>query len=429
MLHRFETYRRSRSGATGGVFYFAPRIRCNALQPSAAWRHKEFVLRDRPANWYGLFSRDKKNEEMFILAMKKSITTNLFLISLVNLLGASSAAASQQDLRSADWSVNASHNLADYPPSSDQVWKFMNDVWIQTSGSRLCSFRFVDLRRLGELSLVAVIGGNNTGPDCTEVAVIDKDANQFELYVLAAAGNSDLARIIKNLNGDGHFELVVDDPLLYEGTKYPGTCMVLWPRVYAWTGSGYTEVSSQYPKYYEGELRSINQKIATIKSAEAATPAVSSSAPISGVAGPMSESMTGHWKSTSEDPQVANVNPLPEATPGPAANSASSENASMPYTGDLDCLKVEAAKMERFLNASKDAGMADAIRWANSDNPDQREFAVWIFGELRTPEALQYEQTLSGDSDRDVADFAKTKIKDWDKPKPPASFERLSVTR
>jgi hypothetical protein len=351
------------------------------------------------------------------------------IFNMIMLMPSLATAAPQEDLRQLNWSVDAPHNLADHPPSSDQVWKLMNDVWIETSGSKLCSFRFVDLRRLGEMSLVAVIGGNNTGPDCTEVAVIDKASTQFELYVLGTAGNSDVAHIIKNLNGDGHLELVVDDPLFYEGTKYPGTCMVLWPRVYAWTGRGYTEVSSQYPQYYEGELRSINEKIAAIKSAEAATLAVSSGAPISGVAGPMSERMTGHWISTSEDPQVANVNPLPAATPGPSANSASTENASMPYTGDLDCLKVEAAKTERFLGVSKDAGMADAIRWANSDNPNQREFASWIFGELGTSQALQFEQTLSRDVEPDVADAAKYELKHWGEPKHPASFEPLPVAR
>jgi len=96
----------------------------------------------------------------------------------------------------------------------------------------------------------------------------------------------------------------------------------------------------------------------------------------------------------------------------------------MPDTLDLDCLKVEAAKMERFLGVAKDAGTADAIRWANSNSPEQRGFAAWIFGELRTPKALEYEQTLSRDPDPDVADAAKLEIKDWGKHKEPAVFER-----
>jgi len=172
--------------------------------------------------------------------MKKLSITSLPVLFIVILLITSLGAASPPaDLASANWSVNASHNLADHPPSRDQVWKFMNDVRIETSGSKLCSFRFVDLRHSDELSLVAVYGGNNTGPDCNNLAVIDKNSSRVEFYDSSrTASNSDVARIIKDLNGDGHFELVVDDPLYYEGHKYPGTCMVLWPRVYAWTGSG-----------------------------------------------------------------------------------------------------------------------------------------------------------------------------------------------
>jgi hypothetical protein len=308
------------------------------------------------------------------LAMKKSLITNFSVLYLLILQAAALAGGSQLDLRSADWSVNAPHNLADNPPSSDQVWKFMNDVMIETSGSKLCSFCFVDLRHSGELSLAAVYGGNNTGPDCDNLAVIDKDSSRFEFYDNSrTASNSDVARIVKDLNGDGHFELVVDDPLHYEGTKYPGTCMVLWPRVYAWTGIGYTEVSSHYSKYYEGELRSTREKIAAIESAEAATPVVSTGTSTSGEAAPMTERATGQWVSTSKDPQVAAVNPLPEGTPGPSGEASSTEKASMPDTLDLDCVKVEAAKMERFLNVSKDAGMADAIRWANGNNPDSED--------------------------------------------------------
>lgn len=163
----------------------------------------------------------------------------------------------------------------------------------------------------------------------------------------------------------------MDDPLFYEGTKYPGTCMVFWPRVYAWTASGYTDVSPRYPQYYEAELRSTHQKIAAIKSAETTA-----------------------------------------STSGP---------------GELDCLKVEAAKMERFLNLSKGAGMADAIRWANSNRPDQRELAAWFLGDIGTPNALEYERTLSLDSDHQVADVAKLEVKNWGEHQKPIAFERLPI--
>jgi hypothetical protein len=49
--------------------------------------------------------------------------------------------------------------------------------------------------------------------------------------------------------------------------------------------------------------------------------------------------------------------PLPLATPEPD------------WRG-LNCAKVEAAKIQRFLGISRDAGMSDAIKWADSEDPN-----------------------------------------------------------
>jgi hypothetical protein len=92
----------------------------------------------------------------------------------------------------------------------------------------------------------------------------------------------------------------------------------------------------------------------------------------------------------------------------------------------LDCLKAEAAKMERFLKTSKDAGMADAIVWANSTNPGEREFATYVLSDIRTAEALKYEQTLSRDPEHDVAESAEQALNDWGKPETPSAFEHAS---
>jgi hypothetical protein len=83
--------------------------------------------------------------------------------------------------------------------------------------------------------------------------------------------------------------------------------------------------------------------------------------------------------------------------------------------------------MERFLGISKDAGMLDAIRWSSSDDPVEREFATWTFDDISTPEAREYERTLSRDSDQDVASSAKAELKDWGEPEQPRSFERQTL--
>ncbi len=210
--------------------------------------------------------------------MKNSLVMCFLLLWLTIPMSPVAMAAGDTDLAKADWSVKAPHNVADNPPSSDEVWKFINDVWkgIPTmvgdvTTGKLCSFRFVNLQQSGRLSLVTVSDADGTGPGCDGVGIFDKGPKGIEYYPsYHSSPGSDVGRIIRDLNGDGHLELVLDDPIDYEGLKYPGVCQVLWPRVYAWAGGGYTEVSSQYPKYYEGQLASIKEKIAAIDASKAA---------------------------------------------------------------------------------------------------------------------------------------------------------------
>ena len=336
---------------------------------------------------------------------------------------ASSLSATQPDLAKADWSVKAPHNLAHNPPPSDQVWKFMNDAWgavfaVDEAGN-LCSFRFVDLRHSGQLSLVAVYNASIRFPTCDEVNIFDKGATGVEFYRNSGISErTDVGHVIDDINVDGHFELVLADGLTFKEGN-PPACEVFWPRVYSWTGRGYTEVSSQYPKYYQRELASVKEKIAAIEVAEAAAQLVSSAVPTHLQA----PGMVVVQQSATFDVGAA-MNP-PRTGPEQSAVAAPAQrSATTPDPDDLDCLKAEAAKMERFLGISKDAGMLEAIRWANSDDRVQREFAARIFGDIRTPEALEYEQTLSRDSEPDVASTAKYQLKHWKEPVQPPTFER-----
>jgi hypothetical protein len=83
------------------------------------------------------------------------------------------------------------------------------------------------------------------------------------------------------------------------------------------------------------------------------------------------------------------MKPTPEALPLAAPE---------PDRDGLNCTKVEADKIERFLGVSRDAGMSDAIKWADSNDPDDRRFAAWVFADIATPEAIRDLQTLSHDS-------------------------------
>jgi hypothetical protein len=332
------------------------------------------------------------------------------------------AAGSDEDLTKADWSVNAPHDLAHNPPSKDAVSRLIGLAPDNPSMGKVCDFHFADLRHQGTLSLVVSNDGGGES-DCNDVDIYDKTPRGLEDRML----NIGAAYLdgVEDINGDGRFEVIVDGGAGREcmaecfsmnpfGYCYPcRTCTEYWPGVYAWTGSGYTEVSSQYPKYYERELESVKKQIAAIDAAQAAPTPMQSETTPQGFSG---SAITKTYESGSK--QLEQVVPQQIATPSPAP-----EAEEPPDPSELDCLKAEAAKMERFLGTSKDAGMSDAIQWANSKDPMQREFATGFFRGLGTAEALKYEKTLRLDPDIRVAKSAKLELDSWREAETPDTFE------
>ncbi len=242
--------------------------------------------------------------------------TGLFLLGWLLTVASSAAGAPQRgDLVSADWSVNASPSLEKDPPSQQMVWNFINHFWDESfPGGRLCSFRFVDLRHAGELSLVAVYDGGR--PSCNFLTVFDKRPTGVEVYSYDGGRSyADAKDIVTDINDDGHLELVV--PLRGESP-----CNDDWPIVYAWTGSGYTDVSSQYPKYYETWLASLKGRVAALEAerARAAQP-IPKSSPESG---PTVSVLEDHWQSASGSSPATITNSFQQQAPQ-AAPSASEE--------------------------------------------------------------------------------------------------------
>ncbi|HEY9156673.1 HEAT repeat domain-containing protein [Candidatus Binatus sp.] len=282
--------------------------------------------------------------------------------------------------------------MASNPPSDDAVLAFLHEI---TDGGELfqlgiCSSQFADLRHSGNLSLVV---SYSDGRNC-QLSVIDKTPSGFESYAAPARPGS---WEVRDLAGNGQFQLVVAT----EFTSYLGAmhCVAIWPVIYAWTGKGYTDVSSQYTSYYEQELAALKEQIAA-HSEEAQAPAASQTPGSVAHRIPVlitRMSTTESSPASSNGVGAAQVVPAPPPSPSPAASPA------VTLTGSLDCAKAEAAKIERFLGIDKDAGMADAIKWADSDNPYQREFAASVLGDIGTPDAVEQLRTLSRDPNRVVA--------------------------
>jgi hypothetical protein len=257
-----------------------------------------------------------------------------------------------------DWSVKATPNLATNPPSIKIVEGFLNALQLSLGGEAdfgdngneyVCSFTFADLRSNGYLSLIAGIGITGRGM-CRGVYIIDKTASSFETYLSEGdpeAGN-DVSDKIKDLHRDGKQEFLLSNQF----GEIKDQCRGNWTAIFAWTGGGYTNVSDSFKNFYRQQLDSLNQKISALH-------------PIPLYGGGVSEPR------------------------------------------DKECLLAEAAKLQRYLGISPEAGLDQAIQLANSEDPAKRHFAVEILGAIGTPGARNYLEILARDSDSGVRLAAK----------------------
>ena len=224
------------------------------------------------------------------------------------------------------------------------------------------------------------------------------------------AGN--LRDALQDIDNDGNFELVLNGTLaddnsgtLAENQNQHFECVPEWPMIFAWTGSSYTDVSSQHKGYYERYLSSLNNQIAAKSSgdgsvatpAPVATPeAVPASPPPAMSAS--EASLGGGFNASGGGGFGAS------APPSPAAIAESVPHRS------LTCLRIEAAKTEQFLGIHSDATMSAAIKDSESNDPSKRILASVLFSFIRTPEAISDLKTLADDPDREVAKLAKERL-------------------
>jgi len=320
-------------------------------------------------------------------------------------------ASPQPDLASADWSVGAHHSLAMDPPENEAVWNFMThfwgDAWIEQG--KLCSFQFVDLRHSGELSLVTIYDWDGGG-NCNDLTIFDRSPAGVEGFDYGGGPPLDdqVKDLLQDLGSDGHMELAVRS---FDMTERENA----WPSVYAWTGSDYTNVSSQYPRYYQDWLASTKKELASLEGERESLAQATPSAGNGFVIAVPFHSGPGPAPPSSVFPMQ------PEGGPSVAPEVEAASRL------EIDAKEAQVAKIERFLG-SKDAGMLDAIRWANSDDPRERTLATQVFAQMGTPDALRYEQTLSRDSDPKVAKLASRRVSYWGKDNPydAPAFVRVS---
>ncbi len=256
--------------------------------------------------------------------------------------------------------MGATPNLATSPPPKDVVaafiaaGSFLSREQALPPPDQLCSFRFADLRHDGKLSLVA--SADNSGRMfCNELYIVDKVPSALQTWgigISRGAAAHDVSGLIKDVAGNGNLELVVPSDLTgYAGASH---CWAYWPVVYGWTGAGYANVSGNFTSFYQQTLNDLNNQIAALPSTSPAT------------------------RPTLGDPG---------------------------YT--TDCLKAEAAKTQRLLGVSSNAGLSQAAALAGSADPNDREFAADLLEDIGTPQAVPYLQTLSADPVNSIATGAQ----------------------
>ena len=168
-------------------------------------------------------------------------------------------------LSSYDWAVTASPNLATHPPPVEAVRKFMEKLEYHgrsNSETQVCSFRFVDLRHSGNLSLVVSLDDGGRG-GCGVLHIVDRTVAGFQLHD-GLSGNfllgiEDVNQVVRDILGDGRFELIFDSEFTdYEGANH---CFATWPVIYAWDGTNYAYVSTEprFRPFYQQEIKTLQQ--------------------------------------------------------------------------------------------------------------------------------------------------------------------------
>jgi len=332
---------------------------------------------------------------------------------------ASSLWAAQPALVSADWAVNAAHNLASNPPSLDAVEDFTGRAIGESEENPpvdVCEFRFADLRNSGNLSLIVSVSTGRFG--CTELYIFDRTPTGFELYkseaAYAAVGH-DLGNSVLDINHDGRHELVLWGDLTgyinWERTPGYGVgCEAKWPLIFTWMGNGYSEVGDQYKDYYRNYLKAVEARLAADSSElRAASAQTFDSGPVGGSAriGAQAETSTSPGgEALAPSPQLS-LSQITAPAPTPKAAPMPGWAALNLAQRDYPCTRIEAAKTETFLGIDSASTMSAAIKDSESEDPAKRILAAAIFSYLGSQEAEQDLKTLGDDADSKVAEVAK----------------------
>jgi len=310
---------------------------------------------------------------------------------------------------SANWSVNGAHNLASKPPSLDAVQDFYDHALgvSEEFASKVCEFRFADLRNSGNLSLIATVNPEGRQwPECNQLYIFDRTPTGFEHRETDSAYGDDLPNSVLDINHDGRHELILWGELAPFAAglfNHNGLgCDAKWPLVFAWTADGYSEVGDQYKDYYRNYLKSLNAQLAAYspESRPAAARTANATPAVDSVLA--RRSAIAFYKGPRVEGPAAVSGIVPPA-PAPTSEAA----PKLPDPAEYACIRIEAAKTEAFLGIDSPSTMSAAIKDSESADPNKRILAAAVFSYFGSQQAAADLKTLGNDADPRVADIAK----------------------
>jgi hypothetical protein len=127
-------------------------------------------------------------------------------------------------------------------------------------------FEWTDLEGNGKYSLVCVWDARGK---VQTISIFQRAASgkiaQQSIDLEGYAHEENLADAIRDLNGDGKKELIVNSGF-GQGPDMADTPLTQWPMVYRWQDGHYVEASREFPGFYDKEVLSpLEEKISTLQ--------------------------------------------------------------------------------------------------------------------------------------------------------------------
>jgi hypothetical protein len=249
--------------------------------------------------------------------------------------------------------IGGANGVASQSWTRAEIANFLRRLPGSRSISQVGDFRFADLAGDGRLELVATV--DYSGREFfNSVFVVQKQSSAigYDVQEIEAWNVQSLEGVIKDLNGDRKFELVI--PMLL--TPYLGArSYAVWRGVFAYAGHEFLEDDLKFLSYYKTEfMPEVDKEISELRS--------------------------------QHGDQIK-----------------------------IDALQIALERAARLGQPDNETRLRTAMMWSQDADPVRRIFAVSILADIGGAAAKERLQSLTHDSDNEVQIYAESALaKHWE---------------